>query len=179
MTEIWKPIDGFGGRYEVSNTGKVRSFTRKSYKKDGKILTPNAVSSGYFIVHLSDGKNKKAMLIHRLVAMTFVPNPNNYPQINHIDENKKNNNADNLEWCTAAYNLAYGSAPEKRRISRSKPCIGTWADGTERRFESTCHVERELGIFHGHVSKACNGKLQHAGKIAWRWENERSKDDIS
>lgn len=108
MQEIWKYIDGYDGKYQVSNLGRIRSLHRnttliKALSKD---------SDGYLVVTLSNakiGKKSKTHKVHRLVAQAFIPNPDQLPEINHKDENKKNNVIDNLEWCTTQYNLTYGN----------------------------------------------------------------------
>ena len=168
ILEEWRPIDGGNGRYEVSNYGKVRSFARKNHQ--GKILAAHPQDNGYLAVSLQIHGKQKLITIHRLVAQAFIQNPNNLPQINHKDEDKTNNCAWNLEWCTVAYNLAYGTAPQRRALSRSKPCIGTWPDGSERRFTGTSEAERQTGICHGHIGQVCNGIWKTAGKVKWRWE---------
>lgn len=170
MGEKWMPIEGYKGIYEVSNFGNVRSFSRKSY--NGKLLAQREHKNGYLVVFLSKNGKRKAILVHRLVASAFVPNKDNLPQVNHKDENKRNNNAENLEWCSCAYNLSYGTAPKRRAVSRGKPCIGKWADGTERKFFSVGQAERETGINHSQITRACNGLLRKTHGIIWRYENE-------
>lgn len=112
--EIWKPIKGYEGIYEVSNLGRIKSLERKVYAdfKFGKtrtykerILKPGIVN-GYQQVKLRDNSNK-IVYVHRLVAETFINNPNNYKTINHIDGNKQNNCVDNLEWCTQKENVRH------------------------------------------------------------------------
>lgn len=119
--EIWKPVVGFEGLYEVSSLGRVKSLDRyvkaghNSFRlSKGKILKPVKDSKGYYIIQL--GRRYKCTL-HRLVANAFIPNPNDYPCINHKDENKLNNNIGNLEWCTYKYNNNYGTRLD--RISKS------------------------------------------------------------
>ena len=105
--EEWKPIRGYEGRYMVSNMGRVRSRTKVLKASTGNIYAQVILNNG-------DVRHRKTVTVHRLVAEAFVENPlpNEYKYINHKDENKRNNKADNLEWCTAKYNLAYGkSAP--------------------------------------------------------------------
>ena len=107
MEEMWRDINGFDGRYQVSNKGRVRSFARKSYK-EARILKQSYEKDGYYIVglHYSEkGIKGRTGRVHRLVAEAFIPNPNNLKEINHKDEDKTNNNVDNLEWCTTKYNL--------------------------------------------------------------------------
>ncbi len=120
--EIWKDVKGYEGLYEVSNMGNVRSLDRTEEfircgkitkrKKIGRVLIP-VKRDEYLGVCLSKGKRRKSYLIHRLVAESFLPNPDDFPQVNHKDENKNNNAVCNLEWCTAKFNDNYGSRNEK------------------------------------------------------------------
>lgn len=116
----WRAIPGYEGLYEVSDFGSVRSLFR--YKKQ---LKPSKQSNGYLSVDLFKEKRRKHCLIHRLVAMAFIPNPENLPQINHKDENRTNNTVENLEWCSAKYNMNYGVGGKTRhsKIDYSKPCF--------------------------------------------------------
>lgn len=111
VEEIWVDIKGYEGLYQVSNLGRVKSLERidsLGHKRKEKIFKPQK-NKGYLRVSLwKDGKGKKYS-IHRLVAIAFIPNPDNLPEVNHKDENKFNNNVDNLEWCTVAYNNTYGT----------------------------------------------------------------------
>ena len=113
--EIWKDIDGYVGIYQVSNMGNVRSLQREEFKcrqgyrvRKGRQLKPARDKKGYLMIPLNKDGKRKTRRIHRLVAETFIPNPNNFPQVNHKDENKQNNSVDNLEWCTPSYNINYG-----------------------------------------------------------------------
>ena len=103
--EIWKPliypgIDEQNNKFEISSIGRLRN------KLTNKIYKPTVLTSGYYSVKISLGsrKIKKHIIIHKAVAYTFIPNPNNYPEINHIDGNKLNNNINNLEWCSSHHN---------------------------------------------------------------------------
>lgn len=106
MEEIWKDVDGFEGRYQISNFGNVKSL---NYNNTGnpKNLVKRKNYSGYLWVNLHLYGTHKPKLVHRLVAEAFIPNPNQYSQINHKDENKGNNEVSNLEWCTQSYNAKY------------------------------------------------------------------------
>lgn len=104
----WKIIQDFED-YKISNYGQVYSFKRKIY------LKPLKNKGGYLGVYLYKNKKRKYVFLHRLVAINFIPNPNNYPQINHKDENSENNCVENLEWCTCEYNANYGTHKDKIR----------------------------------------------------------------
>ena len=113
--EEWRPVVGYEGLYEVSNTGQVRSldkFDSLGVFWEGKLLSKLKVR-GYFMVKLRKDGIQKMCSVHRLVAQAFIPNPLDLPQVNHRDENKLNNRVDNLEWCTAKYNMNYGTARER------------------------------------------------------------------
>ncbi len=120
MEEHWKDIQGYESLYAVSDTGVVKTFIYN------KILKPR-VQQGYETVVLYRNKKSKAFKVHRLVAMMFLDNPNNYEQVNHIDGNKRNNNVNNLEWCTAKQNTHHaiknGLYFSSSHISKHQPII--------------------------------------------------------
>lgn len=124
MIEIWSPIKGYEGYYEVSSYGVVRSVQRKSLDRWGKyclrkgrILKP--CNRRYSMVVLSKNGKARNCLVHRLVAEAFIPNPHNWSVVNHKDENKLNNRMDNLEWCSQKYNINYGKGVRKRAATQS------------------------------------------------------------
>ena len=113
--EEWRDIKGYEGKYKISSYGKVKSLKHK----DEKLLKPSYDKDGYKQVILCNNGKGKKWFIHRLVAIHFLPNPNNLPQVNHKDEDKANNVVENLEWCTCKYNINYGTAKNKKsEISR-------------------------------------------------------------
>lgn len=127
MNEEWRPIEGYEGLYEVSNTGRVRSLDMYvkigygSYRlHKGKVLSPGKNKDGYLLINLHCNEKNKKCLVHRLVAQAFIPNPDNLPQVNHKDEDKLNNRVENLEWCDAKYNINYGSRKDKERDTKIK-----------------------------------------------------------
>lgn len=130
----WKDVIGFEGLYQVSDDGRVRSLPRlkicgfngKQTVQRGRILKPGHTNDGYAFVNLVNANGKyKPYYIHRLVALAFIPNPNNYPVVNHKDENPSNNTVWNLEWCTYKYNINYGTAKERaaKAVRANNPSI--------------------------------------------------------
>ena len=165
MIESWVDIVGFEGLYEVSDQGRVR--------RDGRILKPQKYRGGYLDVALSKNGIVKRGKIHRLVASAFIPNPNNYPQVNHKDENKTNNAVSNLEWCDSKYNNNYGSKNERVAEKKSKPVLQYDLLGNFiREWPSAIKVEEELGIYHGNISMCCYGRTGYktAGGFVWRFK---------
>ena len=147
--EIFKDIKGYPG-YQISNLGRVWSKKRQIYLKTHKN------NSGYFQVCLYaiNGKSKKE-LVHRLVALAFIPNLNNYPCVNHKDENKENNSASNLEWCDRSYNVNYGSRNEKagKKIGKPIKCIETGII-----YNSGVEAAKALGTTPDIISKVLHNK---------------------
>lgn len=109
--EIWKDISGYEGKYQVSNIGRVKSLQRwsgtKYYNREQILKNHINKRNGYVYVYLTKNNKSKNVRLHRLVAKAFIPNPNDYDDINHKDCNRTNNNVDNLEWCTRSYNIKY------------------------------------------------------------------------
>lgn len=118
MNEVWKDIDGYDGKYQVSNLGRVRK-TRFYGKPRIHVLKPQMINSGYLKVQLmADDGTVKQRLVHRLVALAFIPNLDNLEMVNHKDENKTNNVVENLEWCSRSYNQKYSLErhPERNKV---------------------------------------------------------------
>ena len=119
--EIWKPINGYEPSYEISSLGRVKrkqSFDSRGHLRNERIRKTKLNAYGYEVVGLyKDGVEKK-FLVHNLVANAFIPNPNNLSDVNHINEIKSDNRLENLERCTRSYNCRYGTANERRQLSR-------------------------------------------------------------
>ena len=185
INEIWKTIDGYEG-YEVSNYGRVKSLGNDKTRKE-KILKPATTKDGYQIVCFCKNCKSKWFSVHRLVAMAFIPNPNNLPQVNHIDEVKTNNHVSNLEWCDRKYNINYGARNEKvsnaisgennhmygkfgKDSPNSKQVIQLTLDGDYiKNWDSIIDVERELGFYKQNISACCKGRYKSAHGYKWAY----------
>lgn len=174
---MWKPIRNFPN-YEVSSNGEVRS-TNYNHTGVCKILKPSISSNGYYGVILVKEGRRFYRAVHRLVAEAFLPNTNNLPYINHRDENKLNNKASNLEWCTTKYNIRYGSCIDRRankqKVTRGNPIISIDNNGNEVKYISVKEASRITGINQGSISKCCKGERRIAGGFRWRYEQENQE----
>lgn len=183
MQEIWRDIKGYEGFYQVSNLGNVLSlnYGNRGYAKQ---LTPKCNNSGRLWVELIVNKKRKPMLIHRLVAMAFIPNPNNHPQINHIDENPKNNRVENLEWCTQEYNIrSYCERhpvryrPPRRSTDKYKNRLSLTVEQYTkngefvRSWDNSVQVKNETGWSDWSISECCRGNRKSAYGFIWRYAN--------
>ena len=193
--EIWKDCKGYEGKYQVSNFGRVWNVNNQKY------LKPWISKGGYYLVNLMSKNGKiKHELIHRLVAIAFIDNPCNYPQVNHKDEDKTNNCVDNLEWCNSKYNNNYGT--RNKRISEKLKGENHYLFGKHLSDEHKTHIidsstkskevcqidiitnvvinvfksmreaERQTGVKYQHIWRVCNHKRQSAGGFIWRYTEE-------
>ena len=178
MNEIWKPIKGYEGIYEVSDLGRVRSLPRPKTSRNAsgeftfttkpKILKAFEQNGGYQRISFGRGKNKVAIFVHRLVAQAFIPNPDNLPHVNHKDENPKNNRADNLEWCNAEYNNSYGNHIE--RCKRHRAVVQMTKDGQEiATFDSIVEAEEKTGCRATSIQACCIGRYKSSCGYRWRY----------
>ena len=166
--EIWKDVIGYEGFYQVSNKGRVKSLPVKSRTKrfDGKVLRQFPNKYGYMMVSLS----RKSHHVHRIVAAAFIENPNNYPQINHKDENKANNNVSNLEWCTSAYNNNYGTRNERISKNEGRRIIQYDLQGNEiKRWDSIAQASRYYGVAITTICGCCAGRQRTSCGFIWRY----------
>lgn len=168
MNEIWKPVAGYEGIYEVSNLGRVRSLDREVANRwgttkpvPGAIRTIAVKREGYCFVNLFRRSRGRPMYVHRLVAIAFLPNPEGLPQVNHIDGDKLNNRADNLEWCTGKENCQHAVAEALYQTWRGEQTVmaklteldvsnirSRWASG-----EKQNALAREYGVRPGTIHK--------------------------
>ena len=181
INEEWRPVIGYYGLYEASNMGRVRAL--KWHRGNiTHILKPCKDSSGYYQVALYKDGTRKLKMVHRLVAEAFIPNPNNYPCINHKDYDTTNNCVDNLEWCSYSYNNNYGNGPQKRRNTllnrkdHSKPVCQYSLDGKLiKTYPSIKEAARQINGNEGTISSLCNNyKWRRTYKnFKWGFEKER------
>ena len=174
--ELWKPIRGYVGLYEVSNFGRVRSLTRivfqqkHFHKYEGRILVPCVAGGGYLKVMLYKDNKAKQFFVHRLVAATFIPNPKHLPEVNHRDENITNNRLSNLEWCTAKYNSNYGTIKERISKANGKIVLQFTTDGVfVKQHDSIAKAARQIGCTLQNISICCRGINKTACGFIWKY----------
>ena len=174
--EVWKDVVGYEGLYKVSDRGNVYSVERigvNGNKIGGRMLKPWYDRYGYIRVSLRKNGIKKNKRVHRLVAEAFIPNPNNLPEVNHMDENKTNNELSNLEWCTRKHNNNHGTIIERSAQARSKKVRAVNVEtGEVLTFDSTQEAGRK-GYSCGNVSQASRG-IYYGGNLyrGYRWYYE-------
>lgn len=183
-SEEWRPVKGYEGLYEVSNLGRVRSLDK--YRKffdfngneysllvKGRVRKLQLATNGYYTVSLKiAGRGESRKLVHRLVAEAFIPNPNNLPCINHIDQNRTNNLPFNLEWCTYEYNNNYKDTQDKHRRKVQKKIEQLTMDGQHVAFfDSARDAERKSGgkYEHSFIWSAISKPNRTAYGYQWRY----------
>ncbi len=178
-----KDIPGYENYYSIDTEGNVYSKDRiitqinpktnqlMTYLKKGRKLRPAIKGNGYYGVCLMVNGIGKYIPIHRLLAITFIPNPDNLPCINHKDENKLNNNISNLEWCTEEYNYYYGTATARRRINnKAKKVLQFRKNNTfVASYNTINEAERITGIKHYNICSVCKGNRKYAGGYIWKY----------
>jgi len=184
--EIWRDIEEYEVKYQVSNYGGIKNIQRDN------LLKPVKTKNNYLVISLYNKGKKKRFYIHRLVANAFIPNFNNLPEVNHKDENKENNYTDNLEWCTKKYNKTYGTrikriADKKRGVPKSLEdklkisetriknntakgennpnCKKVILLNTGEIFNYIKLAYEKYGIHRDSIRKCCQNKFKYAGKL--------------
>lgn len=196
MEVQWKNI--LDSNYDVSNTGQIRN------RKSQRVLKQQFNHNGYPVITIYVGDRKRTLFVHRLVAMAFIPNPNNYPQINHKDEIKTHNAVTNLEWCNAKYNSNYGTRNARRvkhtdyakrnktygyrhrmdnvdmveasrPLYRSVDMVDINTHRVVKHYESVRKAARDIGGVSSRISEALNGKRKSAYGYFWSSGNQRQE----
>ncbi|ARM65540.1 HNH endonuclease [Lactococcus phage R31] len=159
--ETFVKIEGFEN-YEVSNQGKVRNI------KSGRVLKTSLNNNGYLRLFLCENNKRKHLYLHRIIATAFIDNPDEKPCVNHIDENKLNNDLSNLEWCTVRENLIHGTRIKRAAEKCFKKIIQLdLNDNVLNEFESMTQAEKKTGVLLKYISSCCNGKRKSAGGFKW------------
>lgn len=185
MEEVWKDIPGYEGIYEVSNFGQVRSISRidcTGRHITGRILKQCNTPSGYPKIELCLDGTSKQVLVHRIVGTVFVHNPGNCTQINHKDENRENNHADNIEWCTPKYNINYGNRTQRmaktmsgennhrhKLTHKEVEFIRTHYKFRDKEYSST-RLAKRFGVCKETISRIVNRQL-------WKYEKGDNRND--
>lgn len=164
MQEEWKDVKGYEGIYQVSNLGRIKSLKNNKIRKNVKDKI------GYERIMLSKNNKIKLHYIHRLVAEAFIPNPNNLPQVNHKDEIKSNNIANNLEWCTQEYNNIYGNRIKTVKEKLSKEIYQFDLNGKFiKKWDNINQIKSEMNINCCHIGDCCNNKRKKAYGYIWKY----------
>ena len=175
--EEWRDVVGYEGLYQVSNQGRVKSLERKVPHCSGgeriqkeRILKQATTYNGYLLVSLCAGGKPKKVTVHRLVCEAFHKNHENKPCVNHIDENKTNNAASNLEWCTYEENNNHGTHKERVAKSLSKPVAQcTKEGGLVKTWSSLTEIGKQTGFSIGNISQVTNGNRKQAYGFIWKY----------
>lgn len=177
-SEDWKDVEGYEGIYQISNWGRVKSLSRERYNGHGYYVVGDKIrklmlsEKGYYLVMLTKNNTSKNYRVHRLVAKHFIPNINNYPIINHIDEIKTNNHVNNLEWCTQNQNLNHGNARLNQSKGQNIPVLQCDLYGNViRRYDSMIDT-RQDGFSNSGVGRCCSGERKSHKGFIWRYAND-------
>lgn len=175
MVEIWKDVKGYEGLYQVSNMGNVRSLHKSGAHM--KNIATQKMPNGYLTVHLSKNGKASRIGIHRLVALAFLEKIEGCTQVNHINENKEDNRADNLEWCSQKYNNSYGtridrvSQTQLKNKKRAIPILQLSLDGKPIKVwdGGGKDIQRQTGYNQAYIWRCCNNINKTAYGFLWKY----------
>ena len=177
--EEWRDVVGYEGLYQVSDQGRVKSLERKNClgrTVKERILKSRTNRYGYMEVNLCAGGKRKVFAVHRLVCQAFHENLDNKPQVNHLNEDKKDNRACNLEWCTCKENNNHGTRNVRMAKAQSKQVGQFTREGKLIKiWPSLSEVKRQLGFSQSHISEAARGKLKTAYGFIWKYIERKGK----
>ena len=161
-------MKGCESKYKISSNGNCYSYFLN------RNLKPTIDTNGYLLYKLSKDGKQYTIRAHRLVALHFIDNPYNLPQVNHKDEDKTNNNVNNLEWCDAKYNINYGTCIERiKKHQHSKPVLQYTLDGQfVKEWESLAEAHQN-GFHRSHIIDCCKGKLKTHKGFIWKYKDEQ------
>lgn len=192
MEEIWKDIKGYETLYQVSNLGRIKRLPRVVIRSDGRrrtfyesISKGHLNSDGYYITNLTKNGIMKHKLVHRLVAEAFLPNPNHYPVIHHIDTNKANERVDNLMWCSYSFNTKHSYEFEGHRLPmkgvfgkdnpHSIPIVQISLQGDMlAHFVNTEEAARKLNVNHANITACIKKRKKTAYGYLWSVDEPKS-----
>lgn len=177
MSEEWRDVVGYEGLYQVSSEGRVKNLERKVPHCSGgeriqkeRILKPVVRGDGYLKVDLCAGGKRKMFAVHRLVCQAFHENLDNKPQVNHLNEDKKDNRACNLEWCTCKENNNHGTRNVRMAIAKSRPIAQYTLNGKLLKvWPSATEAQRQVGFGQGNICQAANGKFKQVYGFIWKY----------
>ena len=181
INEVWKDIVGYEGLYQVSNLGRIKSLPRQilsgiyysNVRTTDEIIKSTTISNaGYELVALYKNNKEKRFTVHRLVAKTFIPNPDNLPEVNHKDEDKLNNHVGNLEWCTKKYNVNYGTSKQRLSDARKKPVEKLDKDDNVIcKYGFVTEVKKDK-FDPSRVIQCCKGRKEYYRGYKWRYADD-------
>lgn len=188
---VWYPLKNYEGFYEITKKGVICSLYKEGISKEKRIIRQHKDKDGYLIVGLSKRGESHTCKVHRLVAITFIPNPQNKPQVNHKDGNKTNNCVDNLEWITSKENIIHSRKNKLQETdyeqlallhkNNMKPILQFDKEGNFiKEWNCAISVEKELHIFNSNICDCLKGRQNTAGGYIWRYkekEDEMNEDD--
>jgi NUMOD4 motif/HNH endonuclease len=194
ISESWKPVLGYEGRYEVSSYGRVKVLSRIVTRQSGAYAMKAKLfklvmsrNEGYFKVSFQVNMARRTFWVHRLVATAFLPNPHNLPCVNHKDGNKTNNHTSNLEWCTYKENIAHGLLTGIYNYEKMKECLAMSNMNKKsvlqfdisgqnyiRTWESAASAARHLGVNFRGISSSCRGISKSYGGFIWKFNEQEN-----
>ena len=166
--EEWKEVYGFDILYEVSNLGNVRTkyVKNRGYTSEYHYCEPIDNGKGYLRFNWTNNGKHKTVYVHRLVAQSFIPNLHNYTEVNHIDEDKTNNSACNLEWCSRSYNMNYGTGKER---AANKCKVKVKCNETGIIYSSLDEAAQDMNVVKTAISNCLNGRAKSSCGYTWSY----------